>query len=189
MRRLIIILAVFFAFVPKAMADVVELSGIYTVQFDNGIIVPEAEADGCEAPHTTMEGTDMCIDPYLATNELGLILYDDSSLDFSFFLSYFNGHSCSMRGRATKSEEGWQYHEVLPADMGECILDIRIEDEDIVLNSPEDTDCRIYYCGMRGHLNYVRFPLVSRTQEAVSPERLDCIGDLEQGCEKAIQQQ
>lgn len=189
MKRLSIVIAALCLFGTTAMADVVELSGIYKVSFDNGIIVPPSESDGCDAPYVVMEGTDICIDPYIATNELGLILHDDGQLDFSFHLSYFNGHSCGMSGRAQRNDTGWQYSETMPADMGACVLDIRIEDDSIILNSPEDADCRVMYCGARGHLHDVRFPLRGRTQEVATAARLSCIGDMTGMCEKAVQQQ
>lgn len=180
---------VFMSFPFKALADVVELSGIYKVKFENGIIVPNTEDDLCEPPYVMMEGSDMCIEPFMATNTLGLILYNDSTLDFAFNLTFFNGHSCSMRGVGQKTDAGWQYRETLPEDFGECVLDITIDDQDIVLNSPEEADCRRFYCGARGHLHDIRFPILSKTDQAVSQHTLDCMGIVSDECKKAIQQQ
>ncbi|MEM6781954.1 MAG: hypothetical protein AAF569_08840 [Pseudomonadota bacterium] len=187
MRLFITTFIALIGFCNPAKADVVNLNGLYETQHENAMIVPLDEGEKCEGPNRFLHDNGMCVEPFTSANHLGFLLNDDSSLDFLISLSFFNGHTCYMRKEAQKVENGWQYSETLPDNMGTCLLDITIEDQDIVVNTPEGSKCKNYYCGARGYLNDIRFPILSKVREISEKGSLDCIGVISDDCKGAIQ--
>ena len=158
------------------------LTGYYEITKPSGIVVPDGEGEICDT-ELSMERT--CVQSIETKDVLGLKELEDGSLKFSSHLSFFNGHSCAISGIAKQDNSGWLFAENLPIGQNgediECMFNISVQDEMIVLNG--GNECRTYYCGMRGHLNNIKFPKSSKVREAISDHELKCIGIYSDECE------
>lgn len=153
------------------------LTGIYQTTFENGLFVPASTP--CEAPYKIIDGH--CIEPYTATDTLGLFEEPNGDLSFAASLSFSNGHSCTINGTAKKSPDGWAFNGE-QAQNGACKFLIKSNGGKITFDVAENADCT-YYCGARGTLDGAEFPASSKTNVTLkTKDDLTCVSSPEETC-------
>lgn len=158
------------------------LNGYYEFTHPTGVIVPGGSGTNCSPYWKGMKG--LCILDYNAVNQLGLKVLKNGDLKFATRLSFFNGHSCGLRGVAKQTEDGWLYQE----KTGECKLNIFLDEDLIVLNSDEDATCQ-NYCGSNGSFSNSHFPTTLKVKDSISDEALDCISEASENCKKLAERE
>ena len=164
------------------------LTGYYEITKPNGVVVPDGEGEICD---TELSMAQTCVQSIETKDVLALQEKEHGDLVFATHISFFNGHSCSIRGLAKKDGDRWVFNAPLSvgdlSEYGVCELEIYLEDGSVVLNSQFEDEisqlCRSNYCGMRGHLNNIKFPKSSKVREAISDHELKCIGIYSDECE------
>lgn len=160
------------------IACVQGLSGLYeTEPRPNGIIVPVEEAECKAQGYSWDKEAAYCREEYESTDRLGLIERAEGKLGFSFQLSFFNGHSCTMSGEAAPGEQAGQFVYRDP-DYPDCVLSIVKTADSIELH--DNGTCQTY-CGARGVIEGAVFPLNSRAGD-ISEKELSCLAILDGSC-------
>lgn len=162
MCRLSLVIALFLVTFP-AFAD--DLSGLYTAKHMNEVLRTPDKDGKCVPPYYKNENISQCVKEINSTNYLALQKNEDGSLIFNSLIWFYNNHSCSPSGTAEKTETGWRFINTGDQEnhYERCEINITIEQNEIVLNALKDSPCRTY-CGARGNLSGIRFPLSSRRQ-------------------------
>lgn len=164
MKLFSFLVLLFFSIPFSAQAQ--DLSGLYEVENDNGIIVP-LEKEECNPPRFEYTDYDMCIEAITTQDELVLIENDDDTLSFSFVAWFFNGHSCNLSGNAIRKNNMWVYTD--KEEIG-CVLHIEKKDQSIALE--DNATCQAF-CGMRGSISGLTFPISAKVGD-ITPAIKEC---------------
>jgi hypothetical protein len=130
------------------------VEGVYKQRFTNGIITP-GKAPGEADTY------------YEAENILEIVRYDDKHIYIRVELQFYNGHTCSISGMAGHENGSFVYHDPAKAyDGGQaCTLTVTPSDDAVsITDRPIPTSratCK-GYCGVRGSLSDVSFPMTAR---------------------------
>ncbi len=90
-----------------------------------------------------------------AQDILDIVEVSTGIIRFSFFLSFDMGHSCSMEGIASGSNNRFWYSEKTDGEYGyDCHLSIRVSDDKIFLEDQKG-ECAKGNCGVRGCIDHV----------------------------------
>jgi hypothetical protein len=131
----------------EAAAKAAAIAGRYARQFENGDVEGES---------------------FTSTNTMTLTETPDHGLRFSLELEFYNGHSCSLAGKAGFVRAGvFAYRQPDPDQPGGplCVLEIVPEAEGVRLSDPTGV-CRQFSCGSRGGYEDIRFTFADRRAPA-----------------------
>ncbi|MGZ3691968.1 MAG: hypothetical protein ACXVAX_10720, partial [Pseudobdellovibrio sp.] len=107
-----------------------QIEGVYKERFDNALVSGEE---------------------YKSENILEIVRVSKSSIYFKTHLDFYNGHECNLFGKAQFSKVGrFVYQE------DQCVFTIAVDGKEVVLD--DKGTCKDY-CGARGSLGDVHFPL------------------------------
>lgn len=94
---------------------------------------------------------------------------DNDRFPFTIDTVASNGHTCSMEGMASRTDDYLLFRELLDTDTdltgskpAECVLELRLNGETVELHDVGN-NCRIFYCGMHARLDGLVF---TRTDQA-----------------------
>ncbi len=166
------------ASVPAMSNAPEEINGIY--ERIHKITSPAhlEEGESCDAPYIL--AGDICVAEYDTSDRLALYQNSDGSLYFSALLFFSSGYSCTIGGKAEKSEEGWQYSDASGSKSEKvCELDIFMDDKNIHLKAQDSMTCNRRYCGAGGSLSHTEFPLAGKAKEQVSINKIKCMSLLD----------
>ena len=97
---------------------------------------------------------------YAAADSLRIVRHGRSSAYFETFLSFANGHSCSLSGIANV-EAGALVYRQANTGSGACEFTMRVVGGKVVF-ADKGFGCSTQYCGMRGSLDGASFDLAWR---------------------------
>ena len=102
-------------------------------------------------------------DHYRSVDTLRIVKLSSDAAYVEAHLEFFNGHSCDIAGVGRMEDSALVYRTDKTSEVtaGSCVFGVRIARDAVFLSDDED-HCRAYYCGARGTLEGVTFPLSSR---------------------------
>lgn len=100
---------------------------------------------------------------YQATDTLNIEALHNGVVHFAVDLSFYNGHACSLKGRATYRHAGYFVYQQATGEprFPLCIFEILPEKDGVKLVDPTGA-CKMVSCGERGGYNGAYFPFKDR---------------------------
>lgn len=148
---------------PSAKSDS-KVSGLYLVDQIGRYYCSQREWDDVRTRQPAMETDEIysgtC--PYEADNSLLLEEREDSSLQLSMKLHFFNRHECTVEGVAQRQADHWIFTQKAKEEEIPCQFKISKKRDQLAIEVAQpDEGCR-KFCGLRGTIDGANFPLSSR---------------------------
>lgn len=131
---------------PQSFID--RVAGVYKKTFTNGLISGEE---------------------FQSEDVFEIVKLSDNTAYINYALFFFNGHTCALSGVAEEKNGKLFYADQSPLNPeGGCTLEISMKGNDLITNDTSDyakvqQGCN-YYCGARGTLENVSFPVKSKRE-------------------------